>query len=54
MSKTLETRVEALEAKTGGDERELFEIIWDRDYEPGPGVLVITWQTNQTEVQDAN
>ena len=43
MSKTLETRVEVLEARTGGDERELIEIIWDRDYEPKPGVLVITW-----------
>ena len=43
MSKTLETRVEVLEARTGGDERELFEIIWERDREHKPGVLVITW-----------
>ena len=43
MSKTLETRVEALEAQTGGDERELFEIIWGRDREPEPGTLVISW-----------
>jgi len=44
MSKTLETRVEALEAKVVDPGRELLEIIWERDREPEPGELVITWQ----------
>ena len=43
MSKALETRVEALEARTGDSDSELFEIIWERDREHKPGVLVITW-----------
>jgi len=42
MGKTLETRVEALEAKTVDPEAELLDIVWD-DRVPEPGTLVISW-----------
>ncbi|GEM_PF-1426643 len=40
----LETKVTKLEALAGDPEPERIELIWERDREPGPGELVITWQ----------
>ena len=42
MSK-LETRVERLEAQTDDPGREQIILIWERDREPEPGELVISW-----------
>ena len=39
----LETRVEKLEAQTDDPGREQIILIWERDREPEPGELVISW-----------
>ena len=40
----LETRVTKLEALADPSEPENIELVWERDREPVPGELVITWQ----------
>ena len=39
----LSARVERLEALADPPEPEFLELVWDRDREPEPGELVISW-----------